>query len=174
MSGIEEQPLREFYAYWSRCRGTRAIPRRKDIDPVDIPHLLPSIMLLDVHPGQQEGDYRFWFRLVGTAICDIAGMDLTGHWLNELFYPGPYVSYLVGLNREVVTLGRPTYSRTVLMLGGGVHRRTTSRVICPLGEDPGQVTMIVACQVFDSRPTWTPMVEEEDYDFEETRHCLLA
>lgn len=172
MSGIEEQPLREFYDYWSQCRNNRAIPRRKDIDPVDIPQLLPSLMLLEVHPAP-HGDYHFWFRLVGTAICDIAGTDLTGRWLHEMFYPGPYVSYLVGLNREVVKLGRPTYSRTVLMLGGGVHHRTTSRVICPLGEDPGQVTMIVACQVFDSRPTWTPMVEEEDYDFKETLHEVL-
>ncbi len=166
--------MRALYDYWTRQRQGRAFPRREDIDPVDIPRLLPSLMLLEVHAAS-GGGHRFRFRLAGTAICDIAGVDLTGRWLDEMFYPGPYVGYLVRLNEEVVRRARATYTETRLMLGGGAYSRTTARVICPLGEAPDRVTMILAAQTFDSRPQWTPLAEEVGgYDFTETRHEILA
>ncbi len=59
--------------YWnSRC-GDRDVPDRKDIDPVDIPRLLPDIMLVEV---QQTG--RFRVRLSGTRIVNNLGDDPTG------------------------------------------------------------------------------------------------
>ncbi|WP_119165687.1 PAS domain-containing protein [Algihabitans albus] len=173
MPRIEEQPLSELYAYWSKRKRAGNLPRREDIDPVDIPRLLGNLMLLDVHRGRED-THRFRFRLVGTAICDIAGADLTGRWLDELFYPGPYLSYLGALNNEVVNLGRATYTRTLLIFGSGTHKRITARVICPLVDDGQEVKMIIAGQVFDSRPRWTPLSDQGDnYEFEEVLHCVL-
>jgi hypothetical protein len=174
---VEEPPLRELYDYWSGKRCGRVMPTREDIDPVDIPRLLPNLMLLEVHaaqPAAETGPYRFRFRLAGTAICQIAGVDLTGRWLDEMFYPGRYTEYLIGLNSEVVERRRASYTRTELLMGGGHYTRTTTRVICPLGRDDAAVSMILAGQMFDSLPQWTPLAEtEEEYEFVEVAHELL-
>ena len=48
--------------YWrSKCRA-RAMPARADIDPAEIPRLLPYLMLLDMPKG------RLRYRLAGEAI----------------------------------------------------------------------------------------------------------
>jgi hypothetical protein len=39
----------EFHDYWLARRGSRRFPRRADIEPTDIPHLLSGIVLLDVY-----------------------------------------------------------------------------------------------------------------------------
>src|SRR5690348_13783573 len=66
-------------AYWERIRGSRAMPRRCDIDPAEITGLLPLVMLVDVleHPR----DFRF--RLVGTEIDAITAVSLRGQRFSE-------------------------------------------------------------------------------------------
>jgi hypothetical protein len=77
----EHQDLRAFYAYWqSRCGGERA-PLRADIDPIDIPRLLPNVLLIDVI-GQPA--YDFHYRLLGTAIVEVDGVDYKGSHLSEM------------------------------------------------------------------------------------------
>lgn len=66
-------------AYWRRKAGARPMPDRRDIDPAEIPDLLPFIVLWDVLPG---GGYRC--RLAGTRICEIHGRELTGMTTAEL------------------------------------------------------------------------------------------
>ena len=51
--------LEEAYRYWQRKAATRAMPCRADIDPTEIPKLLPDVMLVDVLPG---GRYRYRLR----------------------------------------------------------------------------------------------------------------
>ena len=41
--------LIHFYDYWVSLRGDRAMPSRKDVDPLHIPpEFLPNLMLIDV------------------------------------------------------------------------------------------------------------------------------
>lgn len=64
--------------YWrGLCRGAGP-PDRRQIDPLDIPALLPSLYLLD----RQDGD--FIFRLVGERICEPYGCGLKGRPLHSL------------------------------------------------------------------------------------------
>lgn len=70
-------------AYWQHRRGQRCYPRRADIDPVDIPDLLPFVVLLDV-VGEP---HRFRKRLVGSAIVQKEGCDTTGRWLDDTVNP---------------------------------------------------------------------------------------
>jgi hypothetical protein len=57
---LPDAHLRKALAYWLRKCGERHMPRRADIDPVEMPELLPYVRLADVvAPGQ----YRY--RLVG-------------------------------------------------------------------------------------------------------------
>jgi hypothetical protein len=75
--------LRWIYAYWASKRGDRAMPRRADLDPTEIPpHLLPGITLVDVVPDSR----RYVYRLVGTKEAEVRGYDPTGRSVDEAFF----------------------------------------------------------------------------------------
>ena len=52
---ITDGRLQEALDYWRRKSAGKAMPRRVDIDPLDIPKLLPDVMLVEVLPS---GRYR--------------------------------------------------------------------------------------------------------------------
>jgi len=65
---------RDLYGYWRSCAQSKPVPSRYDIDPVDIPHLLPGLSLLDA--GKELDALRY--RLAGTRVRDIYGTEITG------------------------------------------------------------------------------------------------
>ncbi len=65
----ENRTFLEFHEYWQRKGAGKGLPGRADIDPVDIPHLLANVFLIDVVGGSPQ---RFHFRLVGTRITERA------------------------------------------------------------------------------------------------------
>lgn len=69
---IREQ--REVYDYWRRVAGHRPMPARSDINPAAIAHLLPGISIIDVGEGVEDLTYR----LAGTRLREIYGMEITG------------------------------------------------------------------------------------------------
>ena len=61
---IEDPLLKTALDYWESLRADApALPSRKDLDPMAVPRLLPSILLIDVMP-----DDRFEYRLAGARI----------------------------------------------------------------------------------------------------------
>jgi hypothetical protein len=70
---------RDLYDYWRACSQSRPIPSRYDIDPVDIPHLLPGLSLLDTGPELETLRYR----LAGTRVREIYGTEITGRGVFE-------------------------------------------------------------------------------------------
>jgi hypothetical protein len=40
--------IREIYDYWNGKRGDRLMPRRADIEPLDLPSFLPGIVMVDI------------------------------------------------------------------------------------------------------------------------------
>lgn len=65
---------RDLYGYWRACAQSKAIPSRFDIDPIDIPQLLPGLSLLDAG----EDLYSLRYRLAGTRVREIYGTEITG------------------------------------------------------------------------------------------------
>ena len=51
---ITDARLRALYEYWMEKRGDRAMPARADIDPTEIPDLLPIVGLADVIEGADD------------------------------------------------------------------------------------------------------------------------
>lgn len=87
---IREKRLQEFFDYWLAKWKGKAIPRKEDIDPAEIPHLLPHLMLVEPVAGGKQGDnlhpnsLRFRWRLMGSYLVGFAGLDFTGKFLDEL------------------------------------------------------------------------------------------
>ena len=70
------------HAYWEGKRNGRSMPRRSDIDPVELVALLPNIMLVDV----VDDDRRYVYRLVGTGEVQLRGHDPTGKSVRDGYF----------------------------------------------------------------------------------------
>jgi hypothetical protein len=68
------------FSYWKSKCGGHAMPLRSSVDPIEIPHLLPMICLMEVEIGPP---IRFKMRLLGTAAVNIVGEERTGRYLDE-------------------------------------------------------------------------------------------
>ena len=129
--------LRELRDYWLSLAAGRAIPAREDLDPLDIPRLLPNLMLVDVFDDPQ----RFRFRLVGTRVTELAKRDSTGRWLDASLYGDTMERVLLDL-RVCADTGAPVASLdTAPYLENDWIR--AEALLLPLGRPDGTVEMIL-------------------------------
>ena len=133
----------EFYRYWlTQCRGRR-FPRRADIEPTDIPHLLSGIVLLDVYADPLDFEYR----LIGGDVVKRSG-NLKGKRVRQaalLNTSSPaYRNYC-----EVVESGLPQFLEGTAIGAYRVDRPTlVSRVHCPLSDDGETINKIISYLAF--------------------------
>ncbi len=141
---ITDPRLRQAHDYWRHKAAGRAMPRRGNIDPTEIPKLLRDVMLVDVPPN---GRYRY--RLIGTGNTQAQGIHATGRYLDEVL-PGPeYKDHAIGLYDECVSWRRPLYSECLFMSPQRrVPERHTKVLLMPLAEDGKSVNMVFVMQVF--------------------------
>jgi hypothetical protein len=136
----ESEQLQALAAYWrEKCAG-RFAPRRADIDPLDLRAHMPYLFLVDVLPNDE-----FRYRLMGTAIVEGTGRDITGKWLSELHGGTPDVMQrLKSRFDQVLATRRPVFTRgQVYWLGDGEFRRFECGYF-PLSEDGQAINMILA------------------------------
>jgi len=139
--------LQQTLDYWQQLRGQRRMPARKDLDPADIPRLLPKLMLADVALGAADGDAgdappQIRFRLVGTEVVGRFGYEMTGYRLSEIDY-GAQADEIADLYRKAVVCGRPQFARLEIKQG---HDRLLrmQQLLLPLSDDGTSVNMILA------------------------------
>jgi hypothetical protein len=120
------------------------MPRRADLDPTEIPKLLPDVMLVDVPPS---GRYRY--RLIGTGNAQAHGVNATGRYLDEVLPGAEYKNHVIALYDECVHTGRALYSECLFMSPRGeAPERHTKVLFLPLAEDGATVNMVFVVQVF--------------------------
>lgn len=140
---------RRLFEYWREKRGPRKMPARADLEPADIPDLLPDIALVDVLEEQPYLRYR----LVGTRQCAARGLDPTGKPVTEGYLgrhlPGMREQVLSNY-RRVIDSGKPLFrdtsiagqdNRGDILLGGRLIARFS--LFLPLGSDGGTVDMVL-------------------------------
>ena len=103
---IESPLIRQLFTYWqSKCRGG-TVPRRADIDPSEIPKLMPSLLIVDI----EHEPFRVRYRLVGTRIVQATGFEFTGKYLDEIILAddeGPFLeSYRAACESKTPILSR--------------------------------------------------------------------
>jgi len=129
--------------YWRAIHPAAGLPGRQHMDPVDIPHLLPNIRILDV-VGRPP---RFHTRLLGTGIVKSVGFDYTNKWLDEVFPDFEKSSAALGLH-TVVRTGVLNWRRGNPSLFVGKEYMTIERVYLPFARDGETVDMILSCVLF--------------------------
>jgi hypothetical protein len=136
---VDDPDLGALYAYWTRQRGDRPMPRRADISPARIISLLPQVFIVDVCQP-----LRFRFRLVGTAICERWHEDLTGKWLDELPFDGELDAVLEQY-ASVVRTGAPRVDKEEFINEEGRYLHYC-RLLLPLSEDGQIPNMLIGIQ----------------------------
>jgi hypothetical protein len=98
------QGQRELFDYWLSSAGARRMPARSDLDPLEIPQLLPSIGLIEIRDGLDDAT----FRVAGTRLRDIYGEEITGKRAGEVF-SGEAADYWRRIHLRVLESGVPLH-----------------------------------------------------------------
>jgi hypothetical protein len=126
------------YQYWNARRGIRPMPTRADIDPLEMRQWLPRLTLVDVSPDGQD----FTYRLVGTRMVDLLGMNPTGRSV-ESAWPEEVAGLVVEAYREVVDSRAPVFCQQITEWRED-QKPTAWAVRLPLSSDGVEVDMILA------------------------------
>jgi hypothetical protein len=137
---LDDARLQRLFAYWQAKRGGRLFPAKRDIDPVEFPFILGYVTLVDV----ERDPRRYRFRLDGSILVALSGMDYTGRRLDEL--PGEeYVAFNKETYDRVVDSGEPfRYRKNGLFDQQHFSEET---VILPLGDTPPKVDMLMVAVI---------------------------
>ena len=128
--------LGEALAYWRSKRGSRSMPARRDIDPVEMWKLLPYVQLIEFMP-----DGRSRYRVVGTLLVKANGRDYTGKYAGELF-DGKRGQSIVEHHRTVCAAKRPAFVRSRYITEKDVDL-IANRLYLPLSDNDLDVNMIL-------------------------------
>lgn len=146
--------LDRLYRYWWIKRAGRLAPHRADLNPADIPDLLPIVHLIDV--GWSPLSFRH--RLVGTELVERLERDVTGKVVDGSLYGDATAEIVADLSR-IATEIRPYRRRN----RAAWHVRdwlVVESVEMPLIDDAGRVAMIFAGRAV-STPTRVAPEETE-------------
>ena len=140
---IDEPMLRSLKAYWDRKRGVRPMPRRADVDPLELRPHLGNLVMIEALPDLD--DYRY--RLIGTNVAGRHGRDSTGKTVRELYEQADPIVFdwsMAVLNATVANQ-RPVRATNRLRM---VDRDyvASDQLHLPLSEDGKSVNMIL-CEV---------------------------
>ncbi len=126
------------YDYWrSKLPADGMLPGRRDIDPTEIPRLLPNVWLVDV----VEDPRRFRVRLIGTALVD-AGIPLrVGDFIFDRLVPE--LRHTLAEFESVVRTREPLWYRGPVNLRHDTYVHEIERIFLPLASDRRHVDMLL-------------------------------
>jgi len=132
--------LGETLAYWQGKRGNRSMPSRRDIDPAEIPKLLPQLQLIEM-----IGE-RYRYRLVGTSLVQAFGKDYTGKHADEVS-DAARAGAISRIYRLVQEKRQPVFLRSSYV--AGKNELIANRLYLPLSNDDRTVGMILGALTFE-------------------------
>lgn len=149
--------LRRLFQYWrEKCRD-RQFPDRGDLDPIDFRYILGFVTIVDIvdidlptasnqphGPSIGQAKQRYYFRLDGSQLAEISGMDYTGRYLDELPWPD-YVDFVRWTYDEVQRRQRPLSYRRQGKLDE--HSFDEETLIMPLSDGRGRIEKLLVAVI---------------------------
>jgi hypothetical protein len=137
LTQVPESHHLDLYKYWLAQRGARTMPRRADLNPADIPALLPHLIIVELAEDQLR------YRLAGTAVAQTLGRELTGNAVGSYIDNGKSAARLKTVYQAVFDTARPVFATSQFLAAPGtVHN--LSMLILPLSDDGTRVNMVAA------------------------------
>ena len=133
---ISNPPLRALYEYWDGKRAGRAMPRRRDLDPLEMKEWLGRLVLVDVVDDGADFNYR----VHGSVLSGRIGFDMTGRLLSSLDH---------AIRDAAMAEYREAYRRrgALFIPGSSLLDRPHTifdKLILPLSEGDDVPTMLIA------------------------------
>lgn len=136
-----ESPLvLALYRWWCAKGGPAEVPDRAAVDPAELKHLLPNILIAEV----EHEPFRIRYRLSGTRVTEITGLDISGHYLDELLSAEadqPWHTHYLSVYQSRLPLFGQT--RVPISTGGAVDYEFG---IFPLRKGGAQVEQFIAIE----------------------------
>lgn len=132
---------RNLLRYWNATRKGWDVPRRSEIDPRGIAGMLSWTFIIEqIAPGLGR------FRVAGTHLGDLLGMDVRGMPISAMLRPSARDELADGL-RNLFTM--PGILRAALVSPGEFRRPELEAelLILPLRDDRGEVTRAIGCLI---------------------------
>lgn len=143
MQKIRFAKLRAAYEYWlTRSAGGSRIPDKAGFDPQEMRSFLSNVLLID----RESTTGRFRYRLAGTEICDVYGLEPKGRYVDELLH-GEYRDFILGLYDRVVRENVCVYCETHLQIEMGAEKHV-ERLICPTTTNGYEIDCLFIVQHF--------------------------
>ena len=139
--------FRRLHDYLAKKAPPGKLPGRQHVDPLDLPDLLPRIMLMDV--VRDAGDRRrYRIRLMGSDVAALQGEDGTGKFIEEVVTGGPEI---IAAYDEIVQSRQPQYRHGHVMAVGRDFI-SYERIAFPLASDGENIDMLLFIFVTQPAP----------------------
>ena len=148
---FETRTLQDGYSYWRSKLVDGRLPRRSNINPIDIPRLMPHAVMLDV---KRDPEFDFRYRLIGTYVAEHLFTDHTGSWFSEIEHQKP-PSQIWENCKRVAESGEAFLAATPYV---GPHQgyRRVEDIILPLAEDGETVDTLLVFVCYTSMSQTQP------------------
>lgn len=152
IAALDVPLLRQVHDYWLSKRVGEALPRRSQIEPTEIPRLLPNLFLVEVL--QRAVPMRYRIRLIGTAFRRFFRIDLTGLEVAEDSF-GEDGARFCAEWREVLERRAPRWARirqqaTEAPVGhAGITAIRFTGLVLPVSRDGTAADMLLGATVYD-------------------------
>lgn len=149
-SGRSLSPIRQAEAYWTALLTGDGVPMRSQIDPRGLENILGYTFILErIAPGLTR------FRLAGSHLNSLAGMEVRGMPLTSFFEPGTREK-IKTVSEQV--FAQPAIANLNLESSGRLGRvqLQARMILLPLKSDLGDVSRILGVLVSDGAIGATP------------------
>lgn len=149
-SGRSLSPLRQAEAYWTALLTDDGVPMRSQIDPRGLENILEYTFILErIAPGLAR------FRLAGTHLSKLAGMEVRGMPLTSFFEAAARDTATEHLDR---VFSGPAITELSLTSTGkiGQARMQARMILLPLKSDLGDISRVLGVMVSDGTIGATP------------------
>lgn len=149
-SSRRTQQINRIERYWNQVRGNRLVPSRCEIDPRGLEGVLSNAFILERITG---GLARF--RIAGSHLNDLTGLELRQMPISALFLPG---SREILAEAMVSAFEDPAIVRMNITSPAGFGRECLNgeMILLPLRSDLGDIDRILGGMVFDGKIGRTP------------------
>ncbi len=125
--------------YWQSLALGDELPRRRQVEPWDIPMLLPYVNLVGVF-RQESGPVRLRHLLEGSEIVERFKRSSTGKWFDENYtaehLQNQLPAYLETIEKRVPTCGQ------ISLVKNGIEHLRYERLITPLRGEADDVDVL--------------------------------
>jgi hypothetical protein len=137
---MKHKTISALFDYWNAKRAGRPAPMRSEINPGEIRSILPNVFILE-----RESDTSFRFRLAGTGLCGIYGMEFRNHNLLSMWQE----DCLDTLRNALDEVTRNAAVSVVEYTASTNENReaTFEMILLPLAQDNGVISRVIGAVV---------------------------